>query len=39
MVGREITDRWPERQHAVGEEIFRVEDWNVYHPAARPPQE
>ena len=32
MVGREITDRWPERQHAVGDEIFRVEDWNVYHP-------
>ena len=32
MVGREITDRWPERQHAVGEEIFRVDDWTVYHP-------
>jgi len=32
MVGREITDRWPERRHAVGEEIFRVEDWTVYHP-------
>ena len=32
MVGREITDRWPERQHKIGEEVFRVEDWNVYHP-------
>jgi putative multiple sugar transport system ATP-binding protein len=32
MVGREITDRWPERQHKIGEEIFRVEDWTVYHP-------
>jgi putative multiple sugar transport system ATP-binding protein len=32
MVGREITDRWPERQHQIGEEVFRVEDWTVYHP-------
>jgi putative multiple sugar transport system ATP-binding protein len=32
MVGREITDRWPERQHKIGEEAFRVEDWTVYHP-------
>jgi putative multiple sugar transport system ATP-binding protein len=32
MVGREITDRWPERQHTIGDEIFRVEDWTVYHP-------
>ncbi len=32
MVGREITDRWPRRQHSVGDEIFRVEDWTVYHP-------
>lgn len=32
MVGREITDRWPERAHSLGDEIFRVEDWTVYHP-------
>ena len=32
MVGREITDRWPERQHEIGEVVFRVEDWTVYHP-------
>ena len=32
MVGREITDRWPKRQHKIGQEIFRVENWNVYHP-------
>ncbi len=32
MVGREITDRWPERNTVVGEEVFRVEDWTVYHP-------
>lgn len=32
MVGREITDRWPERDHGIQEEIFRVEDWTVYHP-------
>ncbi|MDF1569191.1 MAG: sugar ABC transporter ATP-binding protein [Spirochaetaceae bacterium] len=32
MVGREITDRWPDRQHQIGEELFRVEDWTVYHP-------
>ena len=32
MVGREITDRWPERDTVIGEEIFRVEDWTVHHP-------
>ncbi len=32
MVGREITDRWPERDHEIGDEVFRVEDWTVYHP-------
>jgi putative multiple sugar transport system ATP-binding protein len=32
MVGREMTDRWPEREHEIGEEVFRVEDWTVYHP-------
>lgn len=32
MVGREITDRYPDRQVSVGEEVLRVENWNVYHP-------
>src|SRR5690606_9349118 len=32
MVGREITDRWPERRHEIGDVLFRVEDWTVYHP-------
>jgi putative multiple sugar transport system ATP-binding protein len=32
MVGREITDRWPQRTHKVGEEVFRVENWTVFHP-------
>ena len=32
MVGREITDRWPERDTEIGEEVFRVEDWTVHHP-------
>ncbi|WP_028974703.1 multiple monosaccharide ABC transporter ATP-binding protein [Spirochaeta cellobiosiphila] len=32
MVGREITDRWPERNNVIGDEIFRVENWTVYHP-------
>lgn len=32
MVGREITDRWPERGHEIGDVLFRVEDWTVYHP-------
>ena len=32
MVGREITDRWPERSNTIGDEVFRVEDWTVYHP-------
>ena len=32
MVGRAITDRWPEREHEIGEEVFRVENWTVYHP-------
>ncbi len=32
MVGREIVDRFPKRVSKVGEVVFRVEDWNVYHP-------
>jgi len=35
MVGRELTSRYPTRdcaEHKVGETIFEVCDWNVYHP-------
>ena len=32
MVGREITDRWPGRDNAIGDEIFRAEEWTVFHP-------
>lgn len=32
MVGRDLTQRYPERDVAIGEEVFRVEDWTVYHP-------
>src|SRR5690606_32685381 len=32
MVGRDLEHRYPERDHAVGEEIFRVEGWTVDHP-------
>ena len=32
MVGRELTDRYPTRQADIGEAIFEVKDWNVFHP-------
>ena len=32
MVGRDLEHRYPERMPNIGEEIFRVEDWSVYHP-------
>ncbi|MDC4233829.1 sugar ABC transporter ATP-binding protein [Actinomyces sp. B33] len=32
MVGRELSQRYPVRESTIGEEIFRVEDWTVYHP-------
>ncbi len=32
MVGRELTDRFPNREAAIGNVIFEVKDWNVYHP-------
>jgi len=32
MVGREMSQRYPSREHHIGEELFRVEDWTVYHP-------
>lgn len=33
MVGRELSQRYPTRESHIGEELFRVEDWNVYHPS------
>jgi putative multiple sugar transport system ATP-binding protein len=33
MVGRELTQIYPKRKNCkIGNEIFRVENWNVYHP-------
>jgi putative multiple sugar transport system ATP-binding protein len=32
MVGRELTDRYPPRNAKIGEPIFELTDWSVYHP-------
>jgi putative multiple sugar transport system ATP-binding protein len=32
MVGRDLTHRFPPRERNIGEVIFEVRDWNVYHP-------
>ena len=33
MVGREISDRYPAREHHVSQEVgMEVRNWNVYHP-------
>lgn len=32
MVGRQMTDRFPERQPNIGEVSLEVRDWSVYHP-------
>ncbi|MGP4040042.1 multiple monosaccharide ABC transporter ATP-binding protein [Gracilibacillus sp. D59] len=32
MVGRELTSRFPNRHSNIGEIIFEVKNWNVYHP-------
>jgi putative multiple sugar transport system ATP-binding protein len=32
MVGRELTDRFPPRHAKIGNPIFEVKDWNVFHP-------
>ena len=32
MVGRDMTHRFPERVPSIGETIFEVKDWNVFHP-------
>lgn len=32
MVGRDLVNRFPQRQPEIGEVIFEVKDWNAYHP-------
>ncbi len=32
MVGRDLTDRYPDRNVALGKPIFEVSNWNVFHP-------
>lgn len=32
MVGRDLTHRFPPRDSRIGDVIFEVRDWNVYHP-------
>ncbi|SHN30839.1 multiple monosaccharide ABC transporter ATP-binding protein [Gracilibacillus kekensis] len=32
MVGRELTSRFPKRTATIGEPIFEVKNWNVFHP-------
>ena len=33
MVGRDMTDRFPERtDHPIGDVTFAIEDWTVFHP-------
>jgi putative multiple sugar transport system ATP-binding protein len=32
MVGRDLTHRFPPRDSKIGETIFELRDWNVYHP-------
>lgn len=31
MVGRDLTDRYPDRNAKIGETIFEVKNWNVFH--------
>jgi putative multiple sugar transport system ATP-binding protein len=32
MVGRELTNRFPSHKSQIGDVVFEVENWNVYHP-------
>src|SRR6187549_3532134 len=32
MVGRDMTHRFPPRDSKIGETIFEIRDWNVFHP-------
>lgn len=35
MVGRELTNRYPDRKPNIGEVVFEVKNWNVNHPIYR----
>jgi putative multiple sugar transport system ATP-binding protein len=35
MVGRSLEDRYPPRMPSVGEVVFEVKNWSVYHPQHR----
>ena len=35
MVGRSLEDRYPARTPQIGEVVFEVKDWSVYHPQHR----
>lgn len=32
MVGRELTNRYPKREAKIGNTVFEVKNWNVFHP-------
>lgn len=32
MVGRELTERYPKRVSKIGDILFEINNWNVYHP-------
>ena len=32
MVGRDLTDRYPKREHKVGDVCFEINNWNVFDP-------
>jgi putative multiple sugar transport system ATP-binding protein len=32
MVGRDLVNRFPKREAGIGEKIFEVKNWTVYHP-------
>jgi putative multiple sugar transport system ATP-binding protein len=32
MVGRDLVNRFPSRESKIGEVIFEIKNWNVYHP-------
>ncbi|AST95255.1 ABC transporter ATP-binding protein [Shouchella clausii] len=35
MVGRDLTNRYPEGQSEIGDIVFSIENWNVFHPVQR----
>jgi putative multiple sugar transport system ATP-binding protein len=35
MVGRDLESRFPDHESHVGEELLRIEEWNVFHPIDR----